>query len=208
MKGILFKPDMIRAIVEGRKMQTRRVVKPQPLESYFPASDFIKRLKAIPKWTVKVPDKDDPEFVHVLPAPRYQVGQVVYIKEALFRHPYLDEAGYVLDNSPVFINQTIGDMFKWRWVRDTLSPMLLPQEAARYFIKITGVRAERLQEITFNDIEAEGHKPFIYPTGEHELGAAESYRWYEDLWDSINKDYQWESNPWVWRYQFELKKGG
>lgn len=191
MKGILFKPDLIKAIVDGRKTQTRRVIKPQPPEDA--VVGVFNRYS-----TFCFPDSQ----LCVLPLihARYQVGETVYIKEALQRHPALDEAVY-MDGTPVFINQTIGCAVKWQWQGDTLSPMFMLQSAARYFIEITEVRAERLQEITEEGAIAEGciaqvKDGLIFDSGLHQ------FSW---LWDTIKPKYPFESNPWVWVYTFRLK---
>ncbi len=195
MSGILFRPEMILAICNGTKTQTRRVIKPQPLGSYLPDSYIMEELKSIPKHTIKIHDTDDPTFLHIIPAPRYQVGEVVYIKEAFALHPAAKELGY-----PIVFYKERGDVTskinKWK------SPLFMPTWAARYFIKIKDVKVERLQEITVADIEMEGHQPFVYPDGGRELSSAEAYSWYRNLWDSINPKYLWLSNPFVWVYTF------
>ena len=97
------------------------------------------------------------------------------------------------------------------------SPLFMPAWAARTFLKITDVRAERLQEITEDDALAEGIEissweccitPFKNYSKRKEdqhpnNGFSSAPSSYKSLWDSINKDYQWESNPWVFRYEFE-----
>ena len=73
------------------------------------------------------------------------------------------------------------------------SPMFLPERFARYFIRITDVRAERVQEISLDDIEREGFPPDYAPSKSD---------WYGRLWDSINPKYPWSSNCWVFAYTF------
>ena len=93
----------------------------------------------------------------------------------------------------------------------------MPEWAARYFIKITDVRAERLQEIISEDggYKKEGMPPLgIIPVNSamlmtgtdnlDDLAVVLSIAQFGEYWDSINKDYPWESNPWVFRYQFEV----
>ena len=179
MKGIMFKPDMIQAIVEGRKIQTRRVIKPQPIA--MPVN--------ITHW-----------------GNRYQVGGTVYIKEAwqvcgLTPDGYSGgyEAGYPLESIPktkpdfryALFYALNGDEGPFR------SPLFMPEWAARYFLKILAVRAERLQEITEEDAIKEGID-----------GDFQEYPRlaFSGLWDSINPKHPWESNPWVWVYEFELLK--
>jgi len=192
---------MIKAIREDRKTVTRRKIDIDPLGWVF---------KGMPYGIAAFDHKGTGERITM--RPRYQVGETVYIKETLFRHPYLNEAGYILDGTPVFINQTIGDCLKWRWTRDILSAMFMPKEAARYFITITGVEAKRLQDLTEEDAQAEGAtRPPNYSLTPH-------YReWFKWLWDSINakrvtttgdmgtitgEGYPWETNPWVFVYSF------
>ena len=172
MRGILFKPEMIKAIVEGRKTVTRRVMPNQPiLMDKVYERDFRKDFGGR--------------------KPRYQVGEVVYIKEAWCESKFfLNRVYYKADDFNIVSK---GDIWQ--------SPLFMPERAARYFIKILSVRAERLQEISYDEDEAmkEG------------VGAFEDRVSYVaefiSLWDSLNKAYPWESNPWVFRYEFESLKG-
>ena len=78
--------------------------------------------------------------------------------------------------------------------------MMMPAWAARHFIKILSIRAERLQEITDKNADAEG----FYDSQD----SVRSTVRFMDFWDSINKDYPFESNPWVFRYEFEYQPEG
>ena len=149
MKGILFKPESIKSILEGRKTQTRRlaglkVINQKPYKWQFIGADT-----ELPDYFVF---RATPEIK--LLKPRYQVGEVVYIKEAWATEErmdskppsFLDKAGdvplwYRADYSPT--TRAVGDKLDYvvrgRW----RSPMMMPEWAARYFIEITGVRAER-----------------------------------------------------------------
>jgi hypothetical protein len=189
MRGILFKPDMIQAIVEERKTVTRRKVNIDPL-------GWLKCEDAPYCFIHKNTDE------HKIIKPRYHVSEVVYIKEAwatekqynnLAPHdiPQTAEILYMADGIGEWpINLPIGKL---------RSPMFLKEINARYFIQITDVRAERLQEITIQDVIAEGIPPetdslnWVETTIDH----------YRQLWDSINPDYPFSSNPWVWRYEFK-----
>ncbi|MGA2669984.1 MAG: hypothetical protein ABSF21_00985 [Dehalococcoidia bacterium] len=177
MKGIMFKPDMIQAIIEGRKTQTRRVIKPQP------KTDLIKHANS-PYWISGLTD-DSYERVHI---PRYQVGETVYIKEKIQQDGEL--AVYASDRQPVMFYRSLNRLH-WRWQKPYLSSRALPEEAARYFIVITDVRAERLQEITLADVIKEG------------FGDATI--------DEFNKEFLklnpqiGEVNPWVFVYTFRIR---
>ncbi len=208
MKGILMTPSLIPAIVEGRKTQTRRL-------------DGLKEINREPDAWYLVASFDDNTLFRfgsdkydedILVKPRYQVGETVYIKEALLLNRIFGEASY-RDGSPVFIyNEQLiktRHILAWRWQRDSLSPLHCPQEAARHFITILAVRAERLQGITNEDAIAEGIIPpehaFVM-IGSDIDAAISPKEEYAELWDSINPTYPFESNPWVLPYEFEFVK--
>jgi len=185
MKGILFKPDMIQAIVEGRRTVTRRVIKPQP-EDYRVShpGGYDCPPASIVKYKGKWIDLGDFENDY----PRYQVGETVYIKEACcvecYKRDGIKDACLRYDNGE---ETRCANPHVWQ------SPLFMPEWAARYFLEITDVRAERLQEITLKDMWAEGMDEDMYAPTQFEL-----------LWNTINKD-KWESNPWVWVYTFRIR---
>ena len=204
MKGILFKPEMIQAIIEGRKTQTRRVIKPQP-----PSNAEVCTCKRVKHIYIR---KDPPPKAPTEPTcnvsvmkPRYQVGETVYIKE---------KWAYAMNPLPfkkqrIIYKASESDLSHWEEIiiGNWRSPMSLKAEDARYFIEITDVRAERLQEITPYDAEAEGFAKWGL---EHNCSACEteSHSFYgglyhfKEIWNSINKE-KWESSPWVWVYTFK-----
>ncbi len=93
--------------------------------------------------------------------------------------------------------------------------IFMPKEAARIFLKVTNVRVERLQDISENDAIDEGIDFFNHGYGGSPVGIwYRNYKYgtnncspkysFQTLWDSINaKKHPWESNPWVWVYEFE-----
>ena len=200
MKGIMFRPDMIQAIIEGRKTQTRRLAGLEYINKDPNRWLGVKRI-SWRGWTFLCPEGNR------LAKPRYQVGETVYIKEAFMfkkgadiRESYIgtpDEAclgfppHYLYKADDTEEVKDYGRCYKWR------SPMMMPEHAARHFITITVVRAERLQEITEADCIAEGcpHALIILPT-------VPMREWFKHLWNSINPKYPWESNPWVFAYTF------
>ena len=196
MKGILFKPWKIKAIAEDDgEWQTRRVIKPQPCDdTTFIYADGYCSLQAKNGYAPYAKS-------------RYQVGEVVYIKEAwqvsihydrlspsdLLAHPIV----------PVTYKYKPPFLLKGRW----RSPLFMPEWAARYFIKITDIRAERLQKITEEDAKAEGVSLLGYTTSMGRILGKDTYRYsFEQLWDSINPKYPWAMNPWVFHYSFKKAK--
>jgi len=213
MKGILFKPDMIKAIVEGGKTVTRRTINPQPPDDAIDVFSWFEPgiiLDKAPEglW---VEDKNGLKFWG---KPRYQVGEVVYIKEA---HRFVQANAD--SNSDFAVVYPDGELKFWRDNGDTMnypidekrrSPLFMPAWAARYFIKITDVRAERLQEIE-NEPDGfvkEGYIPLMIGKSAIDgkpFEASLDFAWYENLWDIINGEGDYALNKWVWRYEFNFE---
>ena len=210
-KPILFSTEMVRAILDGRKTMTRRVVKPQIVDRFILDSNGKLLGSYIEGEGDGYPTVDDSP---------YQVGDILWVREtfAIGKIAYKEEP----DGTAVpYISQCEGDsdfIPKEYALREEIGiddvvwkPSIhMPRAAARIFLRVTNVRVERLQEITPEDIVAEGLPSFIIPPGhehynnvcgENWLG----FDWYRKLWDSLNakRGYGWNTNPWVWVYEFE-----
>jgi len=192
MKGILFKPELIKAVAEGRKTQTRRVIKPQP--------DRV---------THDLAGKPTAHAESIYPCrrirPSYKLGETVYIKETWCPVDDREFGGDLWidykatpafsDIAPAGWDNVPPEDRELRW----RSPIFMPAWAARYFIVITEVKAQRVQEITLGEAIQEGVK--LDPNW-HTTALIE----FQHLWDTINPKHPWESNPWVWVYTFRLKE--
>ena len=194
MKGIILKPEMIQAIIEGRKTQTRRVIKPQPKRIN---DDF----DGTWEWKEKGHYYDDLTLASMLREnARYQVGEVVYIKEAFCPECYkidgVEDACYKIDEYDPESIPTYIDCLELKWK----SPLFMPAWAARYFIVITDVEVQEVQEITEEEYIAEG---IDYLLGTPDTPMYSHRNAFQELWNSINPKYPWESNPWVFAYSFE-----
>lgn len=188
---ILFNTDMVLAILEGRKTVTRRVVK-------YTANDVYDAACAKGIWHEIYDPKDPPGGLVALYVKRmktfpYHPGDILYVRETWAENPhsageYLYRAWPGAGMEPEkqdFAMRRMG--IQWR-----LS-IHMPKEAARIFLRVTGVRVERLQDITDDDIVAEGL----------EIGC-----YFEEIWDKTIKPanralYGWAANPWVWVIGFE-----
>lgn len=139
---------------------------------------------------------------------RYQPGDRVYVKEGLFND--FGWAHYRADKRPVELCPDT--ITPWKWKRDVLSSRLMPKWAARYWLAILDVRAERLQEITEEDAIAEGVEPIMRDTGGYEPWGTPcpdhaDYRSpFAELWDSLHGKGAWDRNPWVFRYVFRKEE--
>ena len=199
-----------RAIRAGVKTQTRRVIKPQ---AWGYAGDLFGQSQIYPRegeWDCG--DASNPIKFPI------QVGDIRVMTEPLKRS---DEGmyGVAMYADDGRIAWSFGGELSvpWRWKRDTLSAMYMPHEAARTLCEITGVRVERLQDISEEDVDAEGFHgdfphvvfPDLFPTTDamdHEEWAHLSMQeCFGVLWDSINakRGYPWSNNPWVIAYDFK-----
>lgn len=201
MKPILFNTDMVRAILDGRKTVTRRLVKPQP-GFFYDAGGVVRDPDNPEHIAFLAMQPDDHEEIYI---PPYQPGDILYIRETwgYNRDMWLFKANYQEDEWPLF-----------RW-----HPSIhMPKKAARIFLRVKDVRVARLQDMEEEDAKAEGiwkveewpdTGRFTY-TAKHLFGkvwstAIECFRW---LWTSTIKPadvrkYGWDANPWVWVIEFE-----
>jgi len=230
-RPILFSDPMIRAINDGRKMQTRRPIVPQP-----PSIEAVKALSGIdygwiaprkadepwrvsgPVWAVRDLMGQEPE----LRCPYGRPGDRLWVREA-----WAVEAG--LDRSRGFSGWPVWYRADgaYRWLgnggvgfhtgnsRGRWRPSIhMPRWASRITLEITDVRVERVQEIgdlsdrAWHDLNAEGWDTRstnrVLPVGciNERYEAAE---WFRALWDQINgpRGYGWDANPWVWVIEFQ-----
>lgn len=220
LKPILFNTEMVRALLEGRKTVTRRVVKPQPV-----LDGHLWKLGGA-AWSdsvLSVPVMLGHSLYNRAP---YQPGDVLWVRET-FRVDYLSNivgsgrVRYKADGSYADIHFSADryDMMRRAHRMVWRSSENMPREAARIFLRVTGVRVERLQAITEEDAKTEGAEK-MYPYTDPETGKTAfllhengTYRaGFSQIWDStIPKRpslferylYYWEYNPWVWVIEFE-----
>jgi len=196
-RPILFSGPMVRAILDGTKTQTRRVVKlDEPLLGPF---RLVQQDASGWNFYKNSPMRDDPWAVR---CPYGQPGDLLYVRETwhkLFEYP----RGH--NESIVYRADGHGLLPGARW-----KPSIhMPKRLARIWLEVTDVRVERVQEITEEDAFAEGIAPGYCCSG-FECGCmglpvdppSESFA---DLWDSINgeRGFGWDVNPWVWVVTFK-----
>jgi hypothetical protein len=191
MKPIIFNAEMVRAILEGRKTQTRRPVKPQPYRSdSFSAGDGSLYWKG-EAW---LPQN---LFAHLEEhCPFGQVGERLWVMETWFAPD-----DYIEMESIQGVKYR-SDCSSYLYKGEHWKPSShMPRWASRLTLEITNVRVERAREISMLDAIAEGAKG-------HDFGAFENWKYYyETIWDSLySKTFPWESNPFVWAIDFKVVK--
>ena len=192
MKPILFNTEMVRAILEGRKTVTRRVIN----------RDIVNNCDMESDGTLLNYENSYGDFINPVDLCRYKVGDVLYVRETWneVTNGYI----YKATNEPVMVN---GYKISLRW-RPSIH---MPKAAARIFLRVTSVRVERLQDMTVEDCHKEGVNIATSSITDGETLKRDhdfSLEKFETLWDStIRKDqfkyYGWEANPYVWVIEFE-----
>lgn len=194
-KPILFNIEMVKAIMEGRKTVTRRIIKKVN------GKDFIGYV------TCSVPKGDEGKAafgrgnlediananIEQYVRPPYKVGDILYVRETWSTqyNGVNDDNGYgayVYKADGVELDNSEGNCSRWK------PSIHMPKEAARIFLRVTDVSVERLQAMKYEDFNKEG---FLT-----------SYEFME-LWDkTIKKEdlkfYSYKTNPWVWAIEFEV----
>lgn len=208
IKPILFNTEMVRAILDGRKSCTRRIVKPQWEECQnckYVHNEYIYDNLAENVYCAScgyplVPERRAP----------YQPGDTMYVRET-----WMDYAGltmYKADCDKYRLESLNIAGFGWK------PSIHMPKEAARIWLKVTDVRVERLQSITVEGAireGAEGEKCHHTNAGAFGCTDCMNTGWIEppqvefmQIWDSTIKKsdldrYGWNANPWVWVIEFE-----
>ena len=201
-KPILFSGPMVRAILEGRKSQTRRVLHqwksmPAPHSVVLQNNTCVCRWLSGARQDIAAPKKEgDRLWVREAWSGQYVFKDTPPSKREDFAWegiPYFKEdIWYWADGSPEF-----GD---WERGRPSIH---MPKWASRLTLLVTDVRVERLQDISMEDAIAEGCSGYVSKDGEDGESPQEQFH---DLWNSINTDSgkTWEDNPWVACYSFDV----
>lgn len=223
---ILFNTDMVRAILEGRKTATRRVIKPEQLSGV----GCMQCPNNTPKEFLEVRDSmfepyrsmPDRELIGTIYKPRYEKDDILYVRETWAWEPCWDcgmdteEGGCGYEYERVY-NQKKKEYGCYCYRAsmsdgeelsvNTWHPSIhMPKVAARIWLKVTDVRSECLQDIDGKEVLKEGLNSLVHPKADYfNMNQREMF---EDLWNSTIKKsdierYGWDANPWVWVIEFE-----
>lgn len=199
-KPILFNTEMVQAILDGKKTETRRIV--------------TKRVIIRPDQEINENRKGRFELYNVTPRsgiPQniffkspYGPNDILYVRETWQKAGRVDDSDRVIDGTeryyyaagpeiPPFDYWVDSDTGEHKERMPWKPSIHMPKEAARIFLKVTDIRPEHLQDIDDNGVVAEGLQ----------IGDP-----FDELWDSTIKKadqdrYGWEANPWVWVIKFK-----
>ena len=207
IRPILFSAPMVRALLDGSKTQTRRALKTQPID-VIP----MKEDKCGVEWVGLMQREPEPKGI-IFRCKFGQKGDRLWVREAWANHPdYPESTNRAIYRADRGVEH---DVPRWR------PSIHMPRWASRITLEITGVRVERLQDISEEDALAEGIVcenvivSSYYANGHHEVsddryffdgcddeGFDSAHDAYASLWESINGAGSWEENPWVWVVAF------
>lgn len=219
-KPIIFSAPMVRALLDGRKTQTRRVLKPQP-EFRGGCGDW----HDAEEWGWETEDGDQLSVLDIAPN-GYHRGDRLWVREAHYLTDDGDEAYaiYSADAADVASHLTEMDDLKRRYPQYDWSSHLrlrpsihMPRWASRLTLIVTDVRVQRLQDISEADAVAEGIEQdpatmaFWGADGQGVGGAttlwAHASMAFRDIWNSIHGPEAWDANPWVVALTFTVQRG-
>ena len=211
-KGLIFNSEMVRAILDGRKTQTRRPIKWK--QTRFTE---IGEREDGSKWPWSEDAEHACDFWH--PCPFGAVGDRIWVREAFRVHSRATDVATLVYKAsernswteqtrrvPVAVCNKPATPEKW-------TPSLhMPRWASRILLEITGVRVERLNSISQEDAQAEGLELTGWrPTYSDPDSGGEvmtPYDNFAELWSSIYGEESWNANPWVWVIEFKRVEGG
>lgn len=209
-RGMIFNGEMVRALLEGRKTQTRRIMKNQPAGDYPDTPALIRSVDGGFQWYGHYGESS------IFNCPFGAVGDRIWVRETwaeagagapdlkLYRANYPEHVPTHYENVPP------ADEIRW-------TPSIhMPRWASRILLEITAVRVERLHSISERDALREGLfqlpasgryclQPGMQYFGMASHSAKEVYSW---LWASIYGEESWAANPWVWVIEFKRVEGG
>lgn len=219
VKPILFNTEMVRAILDGRKTCTRRLVKPQPDEKHTYPLGFVTdstEKKEVGNFGFGI-NEYGVSIQYAKPPYRYAPGDILYVRETWCALP-VNEAGHMRGHC-VYYYRADGELRPEGWRGKWHPSIHMLKEAARIWLKVTDVRVERLQEITEKQACMEGTDPWdevcYENNGWHPTfsdpdsgGDPNMVDGFHKLWNSTIKKsdldrYGWDANPWVWVIEFE-----
>ena len=183
---MIFSTEMVRALLDGRKTQTRRIVKDTLLQRYKDDDDV----------------KSDFLKVTILDSAKLKIGAIIWVKET-----FSQKDGTIVYRSQVCSKLDLPDGCVWT------PSLFMPKLFCRLFLKITDIRLERLKDISESDAIAEGIrmtvttvKPYdtIYLRPDCPNFYCNAKQAFEGLWKSINDQESWDENPFVWVYDFKV----
>lgn len=183
---ILFSAPMVKALLDGRKTQTRRIMKVDIGRTPSPGAYFHAYNNG-PQWNWWTYGGLVHNNAPIIRCPYGRPGSLLWVRESI---AYYDKAGPL----ETFIYRADGTPDSNDYIRWTPS-IHMPRRASRLTLELTVLRVERLQDISTPDAIAEGVEW---------RGIGQAIPAFKRLWESINGYGSWSTNPWVWALSFKV----
>lgn len=216
-RGMIFNGEMVRAIIEGRKTQTRRIIKNQREGECWSVKSAQSPRYAGHTHDWWLPTGTQPNSA--LPACPYgAVGDRIWVRESFSLLGNEDGFPVDWDDNIVSDKKEAARIYKascWQkpnnyglWsipdrkteFEGSWTPSIhMPRWASRILLEITDVRVERLSSISDEDAGKEGYPANLEPYG----GQFDKWLWFRELWDGIYPEQSFKHNPWVWVIAFK-----
>lgn len=227
-RPILFNGEMVRAILEGRKTMTRRIIKPQPTKEDYKLMRNIessnKKDKDLFFWgkfeNYRLVGRDHVHFK----CPFGEIGDRLWVRETWLYDTFMEgeESDDIPQKNRVIYRATNPNypmtVGSWKWKPS----IFMPRRASRITLEITNIRVERLNDISEEDAISEGIVGINVPSGGDDYydywrnyaipqNREDLFPWFiskpiqsfKSLWESINGKDSWEQNPFVWVIEFK-----
>ncbi|ECC3484764.1 hypothetical protein ACW50_21025 [Salmonella enterica subsp. enterica] len=205
-RGMIFNGEMVRAILDGRKTQTRRIMKNQPAGDYPETPALIRNVGTGFQWHGLYGESS------IFNCPLGSIGERIWVRETFRVHSRATDVATLVYRAsvrnswteqthrvPVSVCNKPATPEKW-------TPSIhMPRWASRLLLEITDVRVERLHSISEEDAQAEGVQPACYEITPPEAAYRVSFG---EVWRGIYGEESWEANPWVWVIKFKRVEGG
>ncbi|APM39411.1 hypothetical protein [Clostridium kluyveri] len=205
MKPIIFNTKMIKAILESRKTQTRRIIK-----EYIPEDAKWGYTFFTPKHHVSFRGIFDGQYGEKFYKLPYWIGDILYVRETFANT-------WTPDGKEGFVYKADGEPSKFPYWGNAnqckdevwIPSIHMPKKAARIFLKVTDIKVQRIQDITEDEAKKEGIKEkasYNHYSQKFFNGLDDNYKYgFGKLWDSCGYKWpnSWSGNPWVWVFEFE-----
>lgn len=210
IKPILFSTEMVQAILNGTKKQTRRIkgldkynVNPNWWR-YYGQSIYDDQASCYYHYMEVLDIQGEPKEMYDKVKSTVKRGDVFWVRETFekvkVQNAPVNSTDWLSINKYKYKADTSESFVKWK------PSIFMPKEACRIWLKVTNVRCERLHGISEYDARKEGVE-HLMPYFKDYLNRKEylqnAYASFRSLWESINGLESWKSNPWVWVYEFE-----
>ena len=206
-RPILFSTPMVQAILEGIKTQTRRVVKPTPIENENYHFEKLEKLGSnmfgmIPNKGIEIDNRTIFPFNGIWKCP-YEVGDVLWVRET-----FMDAPNYPLLPEKYRYKASVSEQYLIEWKGCWKPSIFMPKEACRIFLRLKSIKVERLKSITREDARSEGieRDPVSGTKFKNYIDDSTTYNEktsFFSLWEMINGKRSLEANPYVFVYEFE-----